>query len=133
MNELIQRVMSKVGVNQEQAEGGLGAILALAKDKLDSGAFSQIASKVGGTDDLLAKFSSLSSGGGASAGLGGLLNSATAAMGVKADLGGVASVVGTLSSLNIDMSTIQKFAPVVSNFLEEKGLGDIATKIKSII
>lgn len=132
MNELIGEIVSKVGVNQEQAEGGLGAILNFAKDQLDRDTFSKIASNIGGTDDLIGKFANLASGSNAG-GIGGLLSSATSALGIKTDIGGLASMVGTLSNLNIDLDTLKKFAPVVSGFLKNKGLGDIADKIDSLL
>ena len=134
MNELIGSIIKNVGVNQDQAEGGLGAILTLAKDKLGEDGFSKIAGAVGGTDGLMEKFSSLSGGDSASGGgLGGMLSSATSALGIKTDLGGIASMVGALSSLDLDLGTLKKFAPVVSNFLESKGHGDIASKISSFL
>lgn len=135
ITDLIQEIISKVGVNQEQAEGGLGAILTFAKDQLDGDTFSNITGQIGGASDIMAKFSSLSSGDTASGmDLGGLLGSATSALGINTgDLGGMASIISNLSSLDIDMETLKKFAPVISNFLEQKGFGDIASKITSLL
>ena len=130
MNELVSKLVSQLGVNEGQAEGGLGAILSLAKDNLDGEMFSKITDSLGGTDDLISKFSSLSSNGGG--GLGGMLGAAASALGANKGLGGIAAAASALSSLDINLDTFKKFAPVVSSFLKEKGLDDVAAKIDSL-
>jgi hypothetical protein len=51
--ELIQQLISNLGINEEQAKGGAGLLFNLAKEKLGSGEFQQIAGKVPGVTDLL--------------------------------------------------------------------------------
>ena len=46
--ELIQQLISNLGINEEQAKGGAGLLFNLAKEKLDSGDFQQLADKVPG-------------------------------------------------------------------------------------
>ncbi len=134
MTELIQEIISKVGVNQDQAEGGLGAVLTFAKEQLNSENFSKITEQINGADEIMQKFSNLSNTEAGGMNLGGLLGSATSALGINSDnLGGIASIVSNLSSLDLDLDTLKKFAPIISNFLEAKGFGDIASKINTLL
>ena len=117
MTELIGQLVSGLGVNENQAKGGLGAILNLAKDKLEGGDFSQITNAISGADELM---NAAPSAEGESGGLGGMLGSVTSALGVG-NLGGLASLAGAFKSLDLDAGMIGKFAPVVMGFLKEKG------------
>jgi hypothetical protein len=49
---LIQQLVSQLGVQEGQARGGAGLLFKLAKDRLGSGEFSQIAQKVPGAEEL---------------------------------------------------------------------------------
>lgn len=51
--ELVNRLIQQLGVTQEQAAGGAGAIFNVAKEKLSPGDFSKVANAVSGMDDLL--------------------------------------------------------------------------------
>lgn len=51
---LIEALTSGLGVTQEQAGGGAGAIFNYAKQQLDPGQFSQVAAAVPGMDDMMA-------------------------------------------------------------------------------
>ncbi|WP_394202537.1 DUF2780 domain-containing protein [Shewanella waksmanii] len=50
---LVDSVMSQLGLNQNQAEGGLGSLLALAQSTLGNEQFSPIANAIPGIDTLL--------------------------------------------------------------------------------
>lgn len=130
MEGLLGQIISEVGVNQEQAEGGLGAILSLAKGQLGPEVFSKIASHVTGAEGMANKFSQDDEPG---LDMGDILGTATSALGVSAGTAGLAGVIGKLSSLNLDLGTLQKFVPIISTFLEGKGLGDIVQKLKSFL
>ena len=125
MTELIGQLVSNLGVDEGQAKGGLGAILNLAKDKLDGGDFSKITDAISGSSELMSAAPEAKAEGG---GLGGMLGSVTSALGVGGNLGNLASLAGAFSSLNLDASMIGKFAPVVMGFLKEKG-GDALPSI----
>ena len=51
--ELIQQLVSSLGVNEDQAKGGAGLLFNLAKDKLGSGDFQQLTNAIPGVQDLL--------------------------------------------------------------------------------
>lgn len=120
--ELVQMLMSQLGVNEEQAKGGSGLLLKMAKEKLDSGEFSQIAGAIPGVDSLI---SAAPEAGGAAGGIGGLLSSLG---GGAAKLGGLASLAGGFKNLNLGSDMVGKFIPVVIDFVRSKG-GDGVSKI----
>ncbi len=49
----MQQLVSAIGVNEEQAQGGAGLLLSLVTDKLSSDDFSKVAEAVPGIDRLL--------------------------------------------------------------------------------
>ena len=129
MTELLGMLTSQLGIDDNQAKGGVGAILNLAKEKLGDGDFSQITSALGGdATEAMNAAPQAESGGG----IGGMLGGAASALGV--DLGGLgqlASLAGTFKALNLDSGMIGKFAPIVTGFLSDKGgegMGDILKK-----
>lgn len=124
MTELIGQLMSNLNINEDQAKGGLGSILNLAKEKLDGGDFSKITDLISGASDLMAQAPKKDEGG-----LLGGLGSMTSALGVDlGSLGNLASLAGQFKSLGLDADMIGKFAPIVSQFLESKG-GDMLKDI----
>ena len=118
MSDLVNLLMSNIGIDQKQAEGGLGTILNFAKDKLSEGDFSKVSSLIDGASGLMNDAPAEEK----SSGLGGMFGSVTSALGVDTgNLAGLASLAGKLDSLGIDMETAKKFLPIISNFLESKG------------
>jgi len=118
MTELIGQLVSNLGVDEGQAKGGVGAILNLAKEKLDGGDFSKITDAISGSSELMSAAPTAEADAGG--GIGGMLGSVTSALGVGG-LGGLASLAGAFKTLNLDASMVGKFAPVVMGFLKEKG------------
>ncbi|MCL2915252.1 DUF2780 domain-containing protein [Shewanella corallii] len=53
-NPLVSEAMGQLGLNQKQAEGGLGTLLNVAKSSLDSGQFSELTKDIPGADLLMA-------------------------------------------------------------------------------
>lgn len=115
MNELIAQLVQQLGVNEEQASGGAGAIFKLVKDQLGAGDFSKITSAVGGIDDLIGQ---APAAGGASKLLGGLGSMFGGSIGSATTLATAASAFKSLG-LNADM--VAKFAPIILSFVQNKG------------
>ena len=118
--DLIQQLMKQAGVDQSQAEGGIGLLLNAAKDKLSSSDFSEIQKAIPSAGQLMSAAPSEKSGGG---GLMGALGGIARSLGGGGNLGGIVSLLGGVSKLGIDMDAAKKFIPVVQSFLEGK-LGD---------
>ncbi|NLE67866.1 MAG: DUF2780 domain-containing protein [Lentisphaerae bacterium] len=127
MNELITELVSKLGVQDNQAKGGVGLILKLAKDSL-GGDFSKLSAALPGASELMA---AAPQSGGAAKLLGGL---AGALGGQKArGLAGLASLAGGFSKLNLDSGMVSKFVPIVAAFVKSKAGPDIAALLSKAL
>ncbi len=91
--ELIQQLVSSLGVNEDQAKGGAGLLFNLAKEKLGSGEFQQLADKIPGVSDLLgaapAPSGAASAGGGMMGALGGVASSLGRSRRIRGQVGGI--------------------------------------------
>ena len=115
MNDLISELVSKLGIQPQQAQGGAGILFKLAQERL-GGDFSQIAKALPEAKTLIA---SAPEAGGAAKLVGGLLGKLG---GEKAEgLGDFASMAGAFSKLNLDAGMIAKFIPIVLEFAKSKG------------
>jgi hypothetical protein len=125
--ELIQQLVSSLGVNEEQAKGGAGLLFNLAKDKLGAGDFQQLTDKIPGVSDLLgaapAPSAAASTGGGMMGGLGGVAASLGAGgLGDKMEgLGNLANLASGFSQLGLSSDMVGKFVPVVLSFVQNQG------------
>jgi len=125
--ELIQQLVSSLGVNEDQAKGGAGLLFNLAKDKLGAGEFQQLADKIPGVNDLLgaapAPSAGASAGGGMMGGLGGVASSLGAGgLGDKlGGLGNLANLASGFSQLGLSSDMVGKFVPVVLSFVQSQG------------
>ena len=114
--ELIQQLVSHLGVSEDQAKGGAGLLFNLAKEKLGAGEFQQIADSIPGIGNMLN--AAPESGGGVMGALGGIAS----AMGGKAEgLGNLANLAGGFSKLGLDSDMVGKFIPIVLSFVQNQG------------
>ena len=120
--EIINVLMDQLGVNEDQAKGGAGAIFNLVKDKISDGDFSQLSAAVPGMDDVLAAVPESSGLAGAIGGLGSILGGSTE------KLGGLAHLADSFNKLGLDMDMVAKFIPVITAFVQSKG-GDALKNI----
>jgi hypothetical protein len=110
--------LSQLNVTPQQAVGGTGAMLGLAKNQLSSTDYSQLAKSVPGIDKL--------SGGGELGALAGLLGSNGKAAGLDNALGNVKTtddLNSAFSALGMDSGMIGQFAPVILQYLGQQGVG----------
>lgn len=123
--ELVQQLVSNLGVQEDQAKGGAGLILKLAQDKLGGGEFSQIAGVIPGADALLGAAPEQSGGGGMMGALGGM---AAGMMGGEqgSALGSLMSLAGGFSQLGMNGDMVTKFFPIILNFVQQKGGAEVA-------
>jgi hypothetical protein len=125
--ELIQQLVSSLGVNEDQAKGGAGLLFNLAKEKLGAGEFQQLADKIPGVSDLLgaapAPSAAASAGGGMMGALGGVASSLGAGgLGDKlGGLGNLANLASGFSQLGLSSDMVGKFVPVVLSFVQNQG------------
>ncbi|ROM43320.1 hypothetical protein BK648_18160 [Pseudomonas poae] len=120
---LLQALTSQLNVTPEQAIGGTGAMLGLAKNQLSSTDYSQLGKSVPGLDKLsgtnsLGSLGALSgmlgqSGGSKTSGLDGLLGN------VK----NTNDLNTAFSALGMDSGMVGQFAPVILKYLGDQGVG----------
>jgi Protein of unknown function VcgC/VcgE (DUF2780) len=120
---LLGSLTSKLNVSPEQAVGGTGAMMGLAKNKLSSGDYSSLTKSVPGLDKL--------SGAGALSGMmGGSGSSATSAVSNVKSMGDVNNAFG---KLGMDSGMAGKFAPVIMDYLGKQGAsGSVLKSLGSI-
>ncbi|OEG74815.1 hypothetical protein BEL05_01815 [Shewanella colwelliana] len=110
-NDLVGSVMSQLGLNQGQAEGGLGSLLTLAKSTLGSDSFGPIASAIPGIDTLLGAAPALDT----DSGMSGLL-SKTGDLG--SSLQGGAQVYDSFEKLGISKELAKPMVDIVKGYLD---------------
>ena len=114
-NDLISALTSQLGVTAPQASGGAGLLIKLARDRLSSGEFEQVAAAIPGLSGLLQ--SAPAAGGGVM----GMLGKA-----VGGQAGDLAQLAGGFSKLGLDAGMIQKFIPVIMGYVQQHGGAGVA-------
>ena len=125
--DLIEELVSQLGVNKDQAQGGAGLLFKMAKEHLGSGDFGKIAAVVPQVSDWIGQAPESGKLAGALGGLAGAFG------GKAAGLGKLAELAGGFSSLGLDKSKIDDFGSIVLNFLKTQGGDGVADLLKSIL
>jgi hypothetical protein len=134
---LLNLLGSNLNVTPEQAVGGTGALLGLAKNKLSGTDYTQLSKSVPGLDQL-AGTSALSSLGSLN-GLGNVLGSSgssssnSALNGVLGNVQSMGDVNKAFSALGMDSSMVGQFAPLILQYLGQQGAGGTALQSLSSI
>lgn len=128
MNELVNMLVSKLGISNEQATGGAGLILNLVKQQLGKSDFSQVAQAHPGVGDLIKAAPIEGSGGG----LMGMVGKLASSVG-GSELGNLASLAGGFEKLGLKPEMLTKFLPIVLQFFQDKGGGKVADLIKGVL
>ena len=113
--ELIQTLVDQLGVSEDQAKGGTGLLLQLAKSKLDAKEFQQVSTGTPGIDNFVNDAPE-------SHGLMGSLGDMASSMGDKmGGLGDLASLAGGFSKLGLHKGMIGTFVPIVLSYVQSQG------------
>ena len=119
-------LMQQLNVSKAQAQGGAGALMQLAKNRMDAASFQQLTQSVPETKTLLKAAPAVTN---ASNGLQGLAGDVSALTGVKSStLTGLSSLVGSFEKLGMSGNMVQKFVPVLVNYVRNSS-GTLATKL----
>ncbi|MCG9712587.1 DUF2780 domain-containing protein [Shewanella insulae] len=110
-NDLVGTVMSQLGLNQTQAEGGLGSLLSLAKTTLGGDSFGPIAEAIPGIDGLLSAAPQLDN----DSGMSGLLSKAGD---LGSSLQGGAQVYDSFEKLGISKELAKPMVDIVKGYLD---------------
>ncbi|OOV91718.1 DUF2780 domain-containing protein [Pseudomonas sp. MF4836] len=118
---LLDTLGSQLNVSPEQAVGGAGAMLGLAKNRLSSTDYAQLAKSVPGLDQLTGNNAL-----GGLGGLGGLLGDSAKSPALDGLLGNVKNtndLNNTFGALGMDSGMIGQFAPLILQYLGQQGVG----------
>ena len=129
--DLIGTLKSQLGVSDEQAKGGLGALLRVAREKLGQADFAKIEQQVPDAGQMADAAPQAEGGGGLSGMLGGLAG----ALGGDAagGLGKLAGLAAIFSKLGLSPAMIGKFVQTVLGSLQGKGGADAKNALSSIL
>jgi len=123
--ELVGQLTKGLGITEQQAVGGSGAIFNYAKSNLKAADFKKISSAVPGIDGLMKAAPKAASGGT------NVLSSVAGALPGKA--GGLASLGGSFQKLGLSQEMVGQFVPVVSKYVESKGGAGVANILTSVL
>jgi hypothetical protein len=126
MDELIQRLIRDLGVDKNQARGGLVALLRAGEQNLKPADFKTLLADLPGADKLLRSAPPPSPLSSIAGGLGSLLGSRSSA-------GRWAGLAASFSELGVDLATAKKFGPIVMDYVREHGGGDLVDKMKTAL
>jgi hypothetical protein len=126
--DLIQQLVQQLGIREDQAEGGLGALLKLARENLADGEWSKLLELIPKAQELLS--AAPDSSGGMMGALSGL---ATSLGGKTESLGQLAELAGSFEKLGLDASMIQKFASTALGFIRDQGGDSVADSLENLL
>lgn len=109
--EIIHKLVSEVGLSEEQARGASGLLLKVAKGELGGDEFTKLKEAFPDADGLMASAPADEGG------VGGLLGKASQILGGG---GGMAAFAAGCSKLGIDPSKLQKILPKIADYLRER-------------
>lgn len=115
--ELVGELTKGLSITPQQATGGAGTLFGLAKSRLNPADFSKIAGVVPGMGSFLKAAPSTSGGSGLSSLAGSLPGS----------MGGLASAATAFQKLGLSPGMVEKFVPILTNFLQTKGGANVAS------
>lgn len=110
--ELTNVLVQRLGISQEQAMGGAGALLQIAKTRMNPEAFTKLSSQVPDVQQLLSAVPALKP----QSGLGGLAGKLAGLSGDNS-IGTALTAVSIFQQLGMKPETMQKFVPVVVDYV----------------
>lgn len=109
---LVNVLVNQLGINSQQAMGGVGSIFSLAQQRMNPGDFMQLSGSVPGMDQYLSAVPKPSSSNV-------LLGSAASMLGGQASgLGNLAALAGSFQSLGMNTNMIGQFVPVILQYVQ---------------
>lgn len=112
---LVSLLTSQLGVTENQARGGAGALFSYAKDKLGASDFAKVAEAVPGMAGFLGAAPK-------SEGVSGALGGASSLLGKAKDSGaGIMSLAGQFAQVGLGGDMIGKFVPIILSYVKSSG------------
>ena len=124
MEELIGRIVSNVGIDENLAQTAVGMILGFLQNEGPADKVGELMGALPGAEDLIASAAGGESGGGGIMGaVGGLMGGG----------GGAMALMGQLTGAGLGMGDVQGVATEVVGFAKEKAGEDTVTEVISAI
>lgn len=125
---LTDTLVKNLGITQEQAQGGAGALFQLAKSKLDAGQFAELSKAV---PEMASLLSAAPKQTGATSGL---AQGASSALGeVNNPYGNLSGLASAFKVLNLSPDSVDEFVPVVVNYVRAKSGALTANMLQSAL
>jgi len=121
---LTDTLVKTLGITTEQAQGGAGALFQVAKGKLDAGQFADLSKAVPEMDSLLNAAPKQSAG---------LAGSVSSGLDGNNPYGNLAGLASTFKMLNLSPDKVDKFVPVVVNYVGARGGALTADTLQSVL
>lgn len=126
---LIGLLMQQLGVTQAQAEGGTGALLQLAKSKMSPGDFTALGDSIPNMQGIMAAAPAINTNGlGVPKNLAGM-----AGANVPGANSGMLGIASTFQQLGLAPDMVQKFVPVITQFVQGNGGGAVTSALQSAL
>jgi hypothetical protein len=126
MADFISDLASKVGISPEQAQRGLGTVLAFLKSSLPEDAFSKVESAVPGANSLMTSAEAVKES------AGGIIGAVTSMAG-KLFGEGSGAMLSKLTHIGLSADQIKSFVPRVLEFLKSKLPADVMKQVTALI
>lgn len=123
MEELINRIMSAAGIDEELATNAIGIILSFLKREGPADKMQEIFDALPGAADLVAARAEAGSGGGLLGGLGNMMGGRMGAM----------AALSELNSAGLDMGGVQTVVKELVSYAKEKAGDDVVDDVISQI
>ena len=132
MEELIQRIVSSVGIPESLAKTAVGMILNMFQKEGDAGAVASLMNAMPGAGDLASAAASATSNEDSGGGLGGMLGAAAGMLGGGGG-GGAMALVGQLTGAGLSLDQAKGVGSELMNFATEKAGADVVSQVASSI
>jgi len=121
---LVQTLSKQLGVSDEQAAGGAGAIFQYAKTSLSGDEFGKVEKAVPESTELIKKAPPADTATSAAGGLLGKTGSTAA---------GAAGLVSSFQKLGLSGDMVGKFTPIVVDYAQQKGGAEVGGILKKVL
>jgi hypothetical protein len=121
--ELVGELTKGLSITPQQATGGAGTLFGLAKSRLSPADFGKIAAVVPGMGSFLKAAPSTGGGSG--------LSSLTGSL--PSNMGGLASAGTAFQKLGLSPGMVEKFVPILTNFVHAKGGASVASLLSGAL
>jgi hypothetical protein len=125
---LTNSLVNQLGVSQQQALGGAGAIFQVAKENMDPQAFAALSQSIPGMNNMLSAAPKISeSMSNATGSISSMMGSA------NNSLESMASLVSSFKQLHLSPNMVKQFIPVVTNYVRTNGGQVMANLLQSAL